>query len=183
MKIYCYDKDSKELLGEEQAQKDPLESMLQGKDVWLLPAHATFEVPPAKETGKAIIFDNGWRQVVDNRGKRAVNLNGLFEICYLGEKEGDMVISDEMQKGLDNGHLIVFEGKIVEKPASMKAAEKRIERNVLIEATDKYMMADYPISEKERELYREYRQYLRDIPEQDDFPSGKIKTFAEWTGA
>ena len=65
----------------------------------------------------------------------------------------------------------------------MKAAERRLERNMLIAATDKYMFADYPISEGEREKYRQYRQYLRDIPEQESFPDEAIKTFGEWKGA
>lgn len=88
-----------------------------------------------------------------------------------------------MQKGLDDGTFVVEQGRIVEKPRQMKAAERRLERNMLIAATDKYMFADYPISEEEREKYRQYRQYLRDIPEQESFPDEGIKTFGEWKGA
>ena len=184
MEIYMFDGETKEYIGAEDALLDPLETKKQGKHVYLLPANATFDRPPAAEDGKAVIFDDGWKQVVDNRGKTAVNADrGIFEIDYLGEKEGDTIVTAEMQKGLDDGTFVVEQGRIVEKPRQMKAAERRLERNMLIAATDKYMFADYPISEEEREKYRQYRQYLRDIPEQESFPDEGIKTFGEWKGA
>ena len=49
-----------------------------------------------------------------------------------------------------------------------KAIRKR--RNALIAQTDYLMTSDYPISESEREAVSEYRQKLRDIPEQNGFP-------------
>ena len=181
MEIYMFDGETKEYIGAEDALLDPLETKKQGKSVYLLPANAAFERPPIAEDGKAVIFDDGWKQVVDNRGKTAVNADrGIFEIDYLGEKEGDTIVTAEMQKGLDDGMFVVEQGRIVEKPRQMKAAERRLERNMLIAATDKYMFADYPISEEEREKYRQYRQYLRDIPEQESFPDEGIKTFGEW---
>ena len=64
-----------------------------------------------------------------------------------------------------------------------RSAEVRAERNELLCQTDKYMLADFPVAEDERELYRQYRQYLRDVPEQEDFPDEAIKTFEEWKGA
>ena len=184
MEIYMFDGETKEYIGAEDALLDPLETKKQGKPVYLLPANGFFDRPPIAEGGKAVIFDDGWKQVVDNRGKTAVNADrGIFEIDYLGEKEGDTIVTAEMQKGLDDGTFVVEQGRIVEKPRQMKAAERRLERNMLIAATDKYMFADYPISEEEREKYRQYRQYLRDIPEQESFPDEGIKTFGEWKGA
>jgi hypothetical protein len=50
-KAYTY--DSKGLLmGEIEMQKDPLESKIQGKTVYLVPAMATLETPPPKSEGK-----------------------------------------------------------------------------------------------------------------------------------
>ena len=181
MEIYMFDGETKEYIGAEDALLDPLETKKQGKSVYLLPANAAFERPPIAEDGKAVIFDDGWKQVVDNRGKTAVNADrGIFEIDYLGEKEGDTIVTAEMQKGLDDGMFVVEQGRIVEKPRQMKAAERRLERNMLIAATDKYMFADYPISEEEREKYRQYRQYLRDIPAEEGFPDISVLTFVEW---
>ena len=64
-----------------------------------------------------------------------------------------------------------------------RSAEVRAKRNELLCQTDKYMLADFPVAEDERELYRQYRQYLRDVPEQEDFHDEAIKTFEEWKGA
>ena len=64
-----------------------------------------------------------------------------------------------------------------------RSAEVRAKRDELLCQTDKYMLADFPVAEDEREKYRQYRQYLRDIPEQESFPDEAIKTFGEWKGA
>ena len=99
MEIYMFDGETKEYIGAEDALLDPLETKKQGKPVYLLPANAVFDRPPIAEGGKAVIFDDGWKQVVDNRGKTAVNADrGIFEIDYLGEKEGDTIVTAEMQK-------------------------------------------------------------------------------------
>ena len=46
----------------------------------------------------------------------------------------------------------------------------RKERDALLYATDKYTISDYPISSENKELMLEYRQKLRDLPEQETFP-------------
>lgn len=184
MKIYLFDEDTKEYQGEENAYIDPRESQKQGTEVYLLPPNAVFSAPPAEQNGYARIYDGGWQYVVDNRGKTAVNAErGLFEVDYIGEKEGDTIVTDEMQAELDNGTLVIDGGAVVAKPAEMKAAEKRTERDGLLSLTDKYMLADFPVSEDEREEYCSYRQYLRDIPETEGFPDIAIKSFDEWKGA
>jgi hypothetical protein len=42
----------------------------------------------------------------------------------------------------------------------------RIERNKKLSATDKYMTLDYPMTEEQRGAMREYRQILRDLPQE-----------------
>jgi len=45
------------------------------------------------------------------------------------------------------------------------------------------MLSDFPIPTKERGLWREYRQYLRDLPKLYDdktISSAKVKTYSEW---
>jgi hypothetical protein len=39
---------------------------------------------------------------------------------------------------------------------------KRYERNKLLDDSDKYLLADYPISPENLELVKQYRQQLRD---------------------
>lgn len=46
----------------------------------------------------------------------------------------------------------------------------RAQRNALLSETDYLVNNDYPISESDKKLIREYRQTLRDIPQQRGFP-------------
>ena len=61
-----------------------------------------------------------------------------------------------------------------------KEAEVRAVRNQYLEQTDKYMIADYPITDEERELYKQYRTYLRAYPECRDWYKANPKTYEEW---
>lgn len=62
------------------------------------------------------------------------------------------------------------------------SAQKRSERDIMLKATDVYMLIDFPISDEERELYKQYRQYLRDLPESEGFPDVDVLTFEQWGG-
>ena len=54
-------------------------------------------------------------------------------------------------------------------------------RNGYLEQTDKYLsVTDYPISNDERELYKQYRTYLRTYPECRDWYKANPKTYEEW---
>lgn len=47
-------------------------------------------------------------------------------------------------------------------------------RNKLLQKSDKYMVPDYPITELQRDQWRQYRQALRDITLQTGFPDAII---------
>lgn len=66
------------------------------------------------------------------------------------------------------------------KPMDVLAQEKRAERNNLLAQTDKFVLSDYPITDEKREQYKAYRQYLRDVPAQPDFPSVELLSFEDW---
>lgn len=68
MQVYKYDEQTKEYIGTEQALIDPLETELQGKTIYLLPANATFEKPNLQE-GFASVWNDKWENIEDNRGK------------------------------------------------------------------------------------------------------------------
>ena len=69
MNVYKYDELTKEYIGYEEALLDPLETELKGENVYLLPANATFTVPPAKKEGFAIVWNGeAWQEVEDHRG-------------------------------------------------------------------------------------------------------------------
>ena len=46
----------------------------------------------------------------------------------------------------------------------------RMKRDGLLTESDKYVLCDYPITDERKEAFKAYRQTLRDIPEQADFP-------------
>ena len=70
-KAYVYDPENNYLFKEEvDCQTDPVASEKAGETVYLLPGNATFEVPPEKENGYVIIFENGhWVKKHDYKGR------------------------------------------------------------------------------------------------------------------
>lgn len=71
MQTYKYHNETKEYLCSEPAFRDPMESKVQGKDVWLLPADSTFEAPMEAKEGYAVVWDdNAWEYIEDHRGQK-----------------------------------------------------------------------------------------------------------------
>ena len=64
----------------------------------------------------------------------------------------------------------------------LKMARLRERRNEILAKSDKYMLADYPMIAKLRQLVKEYRQYLRDITKANmpDIKIFKFKEFVEF---
>ena len=61
-------------------------------------------------------------------------------------------------------------------------ANVRAVRNRYLEQTDKYLsISDFPITEEERESYKQYRTYLRDYTLEDEWWLANPKTFEEWS--
>ena len=52
-----------------------------------------------------------------------------------------------------------------------KAAESRYFRNILLDKSDWSQMPDISLTESKKELWAQYRQALRDIPQQAGFPN------------
>lgn len=70
MNVYKYDEITKEYTGVETALLDPLETEIQGKDVYLLPANATFTAPLVTQDNYVPVWnDTLWEYKEDNRGK------------------------------------------------------------------------------------------------------------------
>ena len=71
MNVYKYDELTKEYTGVETAHLDPLESRVQGKDVFLCPANATFIAPLVVKEGYTQVFKDGvWNYVENHRGEQ-----------------------------------------------------------------------------------------------------------------
>lgn len=83
MQIFHYHPVTKELIGQGNARRSPLDSK------WLVPAHATAVEPPKVESGQTAVFDeksDQWSVVIDQRGKRFFDLESgrMAEVAALG---------------------------------------------------------------------------------------------------
>ena len=87
MIIHHYHKATGEYLRSSEARIDPLETKKQGRDVYLLPAHATDIAPPKIGENEAPVFDGkAWNVVPDYRGAEYYLEDGQkVEISELGE--------------------------------------------------------------------------------------------------
>ena len=93
---------------------------------------------------------------------------------YEVQKDNEYIISDYTQ--VNGEYVLVSSDEAIEQ----KKAEVRSVRNQYLEQTDKYMITDYPITDDERELYKQYREYLRTYPECRDWYKANPKTYDEW---
>ena len=84
----------------------------------------------------------------------------------------------EVEQAYDGSWYV--KGFAPEKPAEELQAQVRAVRNQYLEQTDKYMITDYPITDDERELYKQYREYLRTYPECRDWYKANPKTYEEF---
>ena len=84
----------------------------------------------------------------------------------------------EVEQAYDGSWYL--KGYAPEKPVEEKEAEVRAVRNQYLEQTDKYMIADYPITDEERELYKQYRTYLRDYTLSENWWESIPLKFKEW---
>lgn len=106
----------------------------------------------------------------------AINESGDFPCLVHDSVEEDIkhTVSDYMQ--IDGEYVLTSSDEAIEQ----KKAQVRSVRNQYLEQTDKYMIADYPITDDERELYKQYREYLRTYPECQDWYKANPKTYDEW---
>lgn len=85
-----------------------------------------------------------------------------------------------------NGLIIEDKGEYLESvnPPAPTMEEKQMAvrevRNGYLQATDIYMIADFPISEEERNQYKAYRQYLRDYTTSEDWWAENPLSFEDW---
>ena len=84
----------------------------------------------------------------------------------------------EVEQAYDGSWYL--KGYAPQKPIEQREAEVRSVRNQYLEQTDKFMIVDYPITDDERELYKQYRTYLRTYPECQDWYKANPKTLEEW---
>jgi hypothetical protein len=124
MFAYRYDEETKEYLGTQEAQINPLEGG------YLLPANCTFLEVPEYEEKQIPVFENEiWIVKVDNRGSWQVKLDDVTfsKVDYIGEKAGYQVISDEVYEEYqaDNDRFKVIDGVFTDISDTEEYKEKK----------------------------------------------------------
>lgn len=90
MKAYMYSATTHEFIETVPCFPDPVRSRKEGREVYLLPANATFTAPPAKRTGYIAVWNgSGWIETEDHRGsqywpKGATSNSAPLEMKELG---------------------------------------------------------------------------------------------------
>lgn len=115
---------------------------------------------------------------------KAIKDNKIIAINETGEfpcMVYDSVEEDTEHKVTDYVHC---DGQFVltvsDEAIEQRKKEVRTIRNQYLAQTDKFVLADYPITDEERELYKKYREYLRTYPECRDWYKANPKTYDEW---
>lgn len=68
MQAYIYSTTTHEFIETVPCFPDPVRSRIEGREVYLLPANATFTKPPAKRGYTAVWNGSGWIETEDHRG-------------------------------------------------------------------------------------------------------------------
>ena len=106
----------------------------------------------------------------------AINDSGEFPLLNNDsvEEDSEHSVSDYLQ--VNGEYVLISSDKAIEQ----KKVDVRAVRNQYLEHTDKYMIADYPITDDERELYKQYREYLRDYTLPENWWESNPLKFEEW---
>ena len=138
--IYLFDEINKNFIRSEQAYLDPEETRIQGREIYLLPANATFDAPPVDvPAGQVAVFKNGaWVIVPDNRGKKILkhDKTGVYVANSEDIEPVEHILTDSEISGLDAGEMIIEAGQIIPKPQAMKDLERILELKSNLASTD-----------------------------------------------
>ena len=106
----------------------------------------------------------------------AINETGDFPCMVYDsiEEDTEHQLSDYVH--CDGQFVLTVSDEAIEQ----RKEQVRAVRNQYLEQTDKYMITDYPITDEERELYKQYREYLRDYTLSENWWEHSPMTFEEW---
>lgn len=162
---------------------------------WLMPARVTTVKPALTpkffyKIKDATKVDSGWDAVpypasaADFVGvqiphqSRTMHHN-ILRALLTSFVQGDPEHYREVAMNDDDGNKIATTVEEIPQPTeeekrAKKEAEVRAQRDSLIAKTDYLLAPDYPISAKDLEKVKAYRQALRDVPSQEDFPDNVV---------
>ena len=115
--------------------------------------------------------------IQDNKIKEVREEDTFNRAFYVGEiiEDTEHTVADYMQ--VNGEYVLTSSVEAIEQ----KKADVRAVRNQYLEQTDKYLsVTDFPITDDERELYRQYREYLRTYPETEGWYENPPKDFSTW---
>ena len=115
-----------------------------------------------------------YAKIIDEKTKQCEVGTGTDSAFYQSIGMSEM----EVEQAYDGQWYL--KGYAPEKPVEEKEADVRAVRNQYLEQTDKYMITDYPITDDERELYKQYRTYLRDYTLSENWWEHSPKDFSTW---
>ena len=106
----------------------------------------------------------------------AINETGKFPCLVYDsiEEDTEHLLSDYIH--CDGQFVLTVSDEAIEQ---LKEQVRSV-RNQYLEQTDKFMIADYPITDEERALYKQYRTYLRDYTLTENWWEHSPKTLEEW---
>lgn len=172
------------------AQRNP-----QNPDEWLFPQDCTTVAPADK---KGVFFkikdkndvNSGWDEIpypssaaelvgvqISHTSRTAHDnkMRQILQQLVAAEPElyKEVAVNDE------SGNKIATTVEEIPQPTeeekrAKKEAEVRAQRDSLIAKTDYLLAPDYPISAKDLEKVKAYRQALRDVPSQEGFPDNVV---------
>lgn len=117
---YLFDEKTKEFKNEVNAQLDPLESEKAGKDIYLLPANATWSKPEPKDGCVAIWNGKTWAMVEDHRKQ---------EYWLPGDQYGAPAKEMKELGPLPEGATLTAPERTLEEVKAAKIAELKTERD------------------------------------------------------
>ena len=115
-------------------------------------------------------------KAIKNNKISAINDSGEFPCMVYDsiEEDTEHQLSDYIH--CDGQFVLTSSDEAIEQ----RKEQVRSVRNQYLEQTDKFMIVDYPITDDERELYKQYRTYLRTYPETTDWYLSNPKTIDVW---
>ena len=154
MKAYRYNSENKKYEGEATCQIDPLESEIAGKEIYLLPADCTYEVPPEEKDGFDIVWNgDAWEYKEQEKPKE--------EEPYI-PTEDDLKKSKRWERDdILNKTMCRIQRYQTQKEAGLSTTDDATTYSALLN----------------------YAQYLRDIPQQSgEWWNADILDFDVWRG-
>ena len=106
----------------------------------------------------------------------AINETGEFPLMNYDSLEEDTEhqLSDYVH--CDGKFVLTVSDEAIEQ----RKGQVRSVRNQYLKQTDEFMIVDYPITDEERELYKQYRTYLRDYTLTENWQESNPLKFYEW---